>query len=101
MSNRRFGVEIVHLSAISTNYNHYKDGRINYFSKEKVNGYKITKVVSSYSSGNEEFIRIDFNNVVVSVRLYSFTITYPAFESETCETIFKSVLDSIEFTKDK
>lgn len=74
-----------------------KDVKIDSFAKEKVGGYDSTKVVSSYSLENTNFIRIDYDNITVGVRLYKVTITYPASEKETLEPIFNSIMDSVEF----
>ncbi len=72
-----------------------KNVKINSFTKENVGGYDSTKIVSSYSSGNTDFIRIDYDNITVGVRLYDFIITYPASEKETLEPIFNSIVNSI------
>lgn len=74
-----------------------KDAQINSFTKEKVKGYESTKIVSSYSLDNTNFIRIDFDNIVVGVRCYDFTITYPASENETFDDVFESILNSVKF----
>ncbi len=73
------------------------DVKINTFTKEKLDGYDGRKVVYTYKSENTEFIGIDYNNIVVGARLYDFSITYPASESETYDDIFKSIIDSVKF----
>ncbi len=71
--------------------------KIDSFTKGKVGGYKCRKVVSSYLFENTEYIRVDYNYVIVGFRLYNFIIEYPASQHETFETIFNSIINSIEF----
>lgn len=77
-----------------------KDAKIKSFTKEKFNGYDCTKIMSSYSSENTQFVRIDYNNIAVGIRLYNFIINYPSSEKETFEPIFNSMVNSIEFIAD-
>ena len=77
-----------------------KDVKINSFTKEKVNGYDSAKIVSSYSSKNTNFIRIDYDNITVGVKLYDITTTFPKSEKQTFEPIFNSIVNSIEFKVD-
>lgn len=78
----------------------HKNVKIDSFTSEKVGGYQSTKIVSSYSSENTEFVQIDYDYVIVGSRLYHFTITYPASEYETVEPVFESIMNSIRFKVD-
>lgn len=77
-----------------------EDAEIKSFTKEKFKDYDCTKIISSYTSENTQFVRIDYNNIKLSPRLYNFTIIYPAAEKESLKPIFDSLVDSIEFTDD-
>lgn len=74
------------------------DVKIISLTKEKLSGFECTKVVHSYSYEGTEYIEIHYDNVVTGVRLYDFTITYPASEKETFEPVFASIMDSLELT---
>lgn len=81
-------------------YDNHKDIKIDSFTEEKVGGYNSTKIVSFYSFENSKFIRIDYDYIVIGVRLYSFTITYPVSEADDLASIFDSIVNSIKFKDD-
>ena len=72
-----------------------KDVRIESLTKETIGGYGCTKVVISYVSEGTEYIRTYYDNVVTGVRLYEFTVTYPASARETLEPVFTPIIESV------
>lgn len=76
------------------------NAKIDSFTKERLSGYDCTKIVSSYSFENDEIIRINYDNVVVGIRMYDFTIIYPVNEKQTVEQVFQNIMNSVEFTED-
>lgn len=78
-----------------------KNVKINAYTKQQLNEYWGVKVISSYTADDTEFIRIDYDYVVVGNRLYHFTIVYPAAQSDSFEEDFISILDSIELRETK
>lgn len=78
-----------------------KNVKINAYTKQQLNEYWGVKVISSYTTDDTEFIRIDYDYVVVGNRLYHFTIVYPASQSDNFEEDFISILDSIELREVK
>ena len=81
-----------------TSYDSRENVKIKSVTKETLSGFACTKVASSYSCEGTEYISIYYDNVVIGFRYYIFELVYPASESETFETVFESIINSLELT---
>lgn len=68
---------------------------IDSIAEETFQGYKCMKLVYSYTENDTKFIKISYNNVVAGLRLYSFSIIYPADQKDTYEPIFAWMIHSL------
>ncbi len=86
-----------HLSNITD----YNDVQIKTFAEEKLKEFDCIKIVSSFSLNGKQFVRVDYQYLVIGVRWYSFHIIYPEAETESFEAIFETIINSIKFEKGK
>ncbi len=85
--------------AESLSRQHEQEIVIDTYAKEKIDGVTSIKVAYSFYENDTKFNSIRFDDIIVGFRLYDFTITYPASQSDTFEPILDSILDSIKFDK--
>lgn len=79
----------------------YENVVLDSFTTENIHGFPCAKAVFSYTKDNTTFVGIRYVNLIEGPRLYYFRITYPAAERNTYETVFESIIDSIQFMQTK
>ncbi len=79
----------------------YKDVQIKTFAEEKVNELSCIKIVSSFSFNGKQFVRVDYQYLLIGVRWYNLHIIYPEDETENFKAVFETIINSIKFEKGK
>ena len=78
----------------------YENVKINSFTEEKLGGFGCTKIAFTYSKNDTEYVQVDYQNILIGVRLYSCSIVYPAEEKDTCQSVLEEIVNSVDFNPD-